>query len=124
MTRTYATQLDQEHYTATFDHEFLGALRGRQLKPEITGLWSVGTIKPGEDNSGYLLAVVSHYKAPFDVIDVADAERKETLICGCPGFKFHCYDQEIGGKIDDCRHCEQVKKQKRTEVSDQQETLV
>ena len=45
MGRKYATELSPEHYTLDFDHEFLFAMRGMQLSPEIEELWSVGTIQ-------------------------------------------------------------------------------
>jgi len=124
MSQTYATQLDQEHATIAFDHEFLSILRSRNLKIQIEELWSVGTITHGEENSGYLLAVVSHLPGPIEEIDLADTERKETLVCGCKGFYFNSYDREIGAKVEDCKHCNRVKQKRRTEVSDQQETLV
>jgi hypothetical protein len=124
MTRTHATRLNQEHATVGFDHEFLSILRSRNLKIQIEELWQVGTIKPGSENSGYLLAVVSHLTAPLDEVDLADTERKETLVCGCKGFYFNSYDREIGAKVEDCKHCERVKQKRRTEVSEDQETLV
>lgn len=124
MSRTYAVELDREHYSTTFQHEFLTALRSRVLSPEIEELWSVGTINHGEDNTGYLLAVVSHHKGSLDELDVVEAERTETLICGCPGWFFQCYDEQVGAKIDDCKHCEEVKRQRRTEIEENQETLL
>jgi len=124
MSQTYATKLNREHSTVTFDHEFIGALRGRNTAVEIEELWSVGSIKHGEEDSGYLLAVVSHLPAPIDTLDVADTERVETLVCGCPGFYFHAYDEQVGAKIDDCSHCERVKEKRRTELPDSQSQLV
>jgi hypothetical protein len=124
MSRTYATQLDQEHATVGFDHEFLSILRSRNLKIQIEELWQVGTIKPGEENSGYILAVVSHLTAPIEEVDLADTERKETLVCGCKGFYFNSYDREIGAKVEDCKHCSKVKQKRRTDAPDEQETLV
>lgn len=123
MSRTYAAQLDPEHYGLIFEHPFLTALRARELHPEIEELWSVGSINPGDEDSGYILAVVSHLTAPLDEVDLADTERKETCICGCPGFYFHSYDEQVGAKIDDCSHCERVKQKRRTEIPEEQTTL-
>lgn len=123
MSRTYAAPLDPEHYGLTFEHPFLTALRGRELHPEIEELWSVGTIYPGEDNSGYLLAVVSHLTAPLDEVDVANADRRETLICGCKGYYMDCYDNQVGAKIDDCKHCQRIKQKRRTDIPEEQATL-
>jgi len=125
MTQTYAVPIDREWSTVTFNHEFLAALRGRNLEPEVEQLYSVGTIRYGsEDSSGYVLAKVSHLTAPLDTVDVVDAEREETYICGCPGFHNHCYDEQIGAKIDDCKHCEEIKEQEREELPENQSTLI
>lgn len=117
MSRTYATQLDREHYSATFQHELIAALRGRGLQPQIEEVWSVGTIKPGSENSGYLLAVVSHLTAPIEEVDLTNAERKETVVCGCAQYYFDCFDRQVGAPIDECKHCERVQKQRRQEIS-------
>ena len=125
MSQTYAVPIDREWSTVTFDHEFLSALRGRQLEPAVEELYSVGTIRYGSDeSSGYLLARVSHLNAPLDTVDVVDAERDTTYICGCPGFKNHCYDEQVGAKIDDCKHCEKIKEQRKEDLPDEQSTLI
>ena len=123
MSRTYAAEIDDEHCGIHFEHELLTALRGRNLAPEIEALWSVGTLNPGEANSSYVAAVVSHHTAPLDEIDVATAERTETVICGCDGYYYHCYDQQIGAPIDECKHCERINKQRRTDLPENQTTL-
>jgi len=125
MSQSYASALDTEWSTVSFNHEFLAALRGRNLEPEIEELYSVGTIRFGsEESSSYLLARVSHLTAPLDTVDVVDAQREETYICGCPGYYNHCYDQQIGAKIDDCKHCEKLKKQRKEQIDDEQSTLI
>lgn len=125
MSQTYAVPLNREHYSVTFDHEFLSVLRARELEPQIDELYSVGTIRHGSDeSSGYLLAVISHLNAPLDTVDVVDAERTETLICGCAGYYFNSYDEQVGAKIDDCKHCSRIKEKRRTELPDDQSTLI
>ena len=125
MSQPYAVPLNTEWSQVSFDHEFLTVLRARDMEPQIEELYSVGTIRHGsDDSSGYVLAVVSHLPAPLDTVDVADTERLETVICGCPGWFNHCYDEEVGAKIDDCKHCKQVSKQRRTEIADNQEQLI
>jgi len=123
MSRVFASELDTEYSSVSYDHELLNVLRGRNLKLEIETLYTVGTINHGTDDSSYLLAVVSHLQAPFDEVDVVNADRKETLVCGCPGFFHHCYDGEVGAKIDDCKHTERVKQLRRTELAENQATL-
>ena len=124
MSQTYATKLNREHCTVTFDHQLLGALRGRNLSPSIEELWSVGSINHGEDDSGYLLAVVEHLQAQQDEVDLVAAETRETHICGCTGFFHHAFDQQVGDKIDDCKHVERVKEKRRVDIDDQQKTLL
>jgi hypothetical protein len=124
MSQTYAVPLNTEWSTVTFDHEFLTVLKSRGLEPQIEERWSVGTIRHGsEESSGYLCVVLSHLEAPLDEIDVVAAERKEAFCCGCPGWRHHAYDDQIGAPIDECRHVEAVKKERRTEVDDSQATL-
>jgi len=124
MSHPYAIQIDTEHVDVAFAHEMIGILRGKDLKPEIEELWSVGSEKHGQDDSGYLLAVVSHWTEAFRYVDVESDEKTETLVCGCTGYNFHCIDRDLGAKVDDCKHCKQVKKARRTEVDDSQATLV
>jgi len=124
MSTTYAVRIDTEHTTIDFDHEMCGILRGKDMKPEVEELYSVGTEKHGEDDSGYLLAVVSHWTEAFRFVDGDTDKRLETLVCGCPGYNFHCMDRELGAKVDDCKHCKRVKRKRRTELDDQQVRLV
>jgi len=125
MSQTYIAELDREWSQVTFDHEFLSALRGRNLEPQIEELYSAGTIRYGSDeSSSYLLARVSHLTAPLDEVDVVDAERSESYVCGCPGFYNHCYDNQVGAKIDDCRHTEKAKEENREELPEDQSTLI
>lgn len=125
MSEIYALSIDQEWSQVSFDHEFLNVLRARNLNPEIEELYTVGTLRHGsEESSSYLLARVSHLEAPQEELDLVDTERKETYICGCAGWMNHCYDHQVGAKIDDCRHCERLKK-RRGEIQDEnQATLV
>jgi len=124
MSNTYATKLNREYSQVTFDHELLAALRGRDLSPTIEELWYVGSINHGGNDSGYLLAVVEHLTAPQDTVDLVEAEKHESHICGCTGFYHHAYDQQIGAKIDDCKHVERVKEKRRVSFDDKQETLL
>lgn len=125
MSEVYAVPLNQDHSQVSFNHEFLSALRGRKLQPETKKLYTVGTIRHGsEENTSYLMAKVEHLKAPLDEVDVVEAEKRDTFICGCPGFLFQCYDQQIGAKIDDCKHIERQKKQSKQTADQNQETLV
>lgn len=123
MSHTYAAALDDDHARITFDHELLGALRSRNLEPEITETWISGTIKPGDDDSAHVVAVVQHLTAPIDEVDLVDAERRETHICSCPGFYYHKYDEDVGAKVGDCRHVERVKQERRVNLPDEQATL-
>jgi len=123
----YAVPIDREYYSLTFDHELLTTLRARSLSPQVIDLYNVGTIRPdhhNKDTSGYVLAVVSHLKAPLDELDVAATERTESLICGCPGWHFHSYDEQIGAKIDDCKHCEDVKAQRNGETTPAEQAAI
>jgi len=124
MSSVYAAKINREHSSVSFQHELITALKGRNLSVDVEELWNVGTINHGEDNSGYVLAVISHLTAPQDTVDVANAERKETLVCGCTGFYFDCFDDQIGAKIDDCKHTKKVKKARKMAVDDNQETLI
>jgi len=123
MSQPYAVEIDTAHTDIEFDHEMIGILRGKELRPQIEALWSVGTEKHGTDDSAYILAVVSHWEDAFRYIDVQEDERTETLVCGCPGYNFHCINRDLGAKVDDCKHCDAVKREKRTELPDQQATL-
>ena len=74
MSRVFASEIDREHSAVSFDHEFLTILRGRNLNVDVETLYTVGTIRHGsDDDSSYLLAVVSHLKAPLDEVDVVNA---------------------------------------------------
>jgi len=124
MSQVYSVPINQEHSVVSFDHEFLNVLRGRNLSLDIEQLYNVGTLRFGsEESSGYIAAVVSHLTAPLDEVDLADADRVETIVCGCDGWYHHAYDQQVGAVIDDCRHTEQIRRQRRTDVDDQQQTL-
>jgi len=124
MDKVYVIEMDTEWCDVTFSHEFLSALRARNLAVEVEELYSTGTLRAGsEDNSSYLLAEITHLKAPMDEVDVVDAERKTTYICGCPGFFNHAYDNQIGVKVDDCKHTKRAKEKERTEMPDEQTTL-
>jgi hypothetical protein len=125
MNKPYATTLNTEWSSVEFSHEFLTVLESRDLQVKVEQLYSVGTIRHGStESSSYLMAVVSHLPDSLDNVDVVDTERVETLICGCPGFYNHCYDNDVGAKIDDCKHTERVKELRRTELPENQETLV
>jgi len=125
MSQIYAIPLNDEHSTVTFNHEFLSALKARELEPQIEALHSVGTARYGsEDSSAYLLARVSLLPAPLDTVDLVNATREETYICGCPDFYFDCYDEQVGAKIDDCKHCKKIKEQRKEDLPDEQSTLL
>jgi len=125
MSQAYCVPIETEHSTIGFDHELLAALRGRQLEVEVEQVYNVGTIRYGsEESSGYLMAKVSHLTAPLDAVDVVNAERTETWVCGCKGFHFNCYDEQIGAKIDDCKHTQKAKEQEREDLPDNQSTLI
>lgn len=123
MSTVYAVQIDTEHTDIEFDHEMCGILRGKNLKPTVEELWSVGSEKHGGDDSGYILGVVSHWKDDFRYVDAQEDSPAETLVCGCTDYYFRCLDRDLGAKVDDCKHCQRVKKQRRTELSEQQATL-
>jgi len=125
MSQAYCVPIETEHSSVSFDHELIAALRGKQLEVEIEQLYNVGTIRYGsEDSSGYVMAKISHLTAPLDVVDVVDAERVESYVCGCKGFYFDCYDEQIGAKIDDCKHTKTARKQERDELPEEQSTLI
>jgi hypothetical protein len=122
--RVYANPVDTEHCIVSFSTELAGILQGKNLQPEVSKLYSVGTERPGDDDSSYLLAVISHWDVPFEHIDAAGDSRVETLICSCPGYHYQCVDRDVGVKVDDCKHCERVKELRRTEMPDEQSTLI
>jgi hypothetical protein len=122
--RVYANPINTEHVKFSFSTEFEGILRGKNLRPEVEELYSVGTERPGDDDSSYLLAVVSHWTEPFEYVDAAEDRQTETLVCSCPGFHYQCVDRDVGAKTDDCKHCERVKELHRTEMPDEQTTLI
>jgi len=125
MSQVYTVPLDTEWSSVTFDHEFLSVLRARNLEIEIEQLYTVGTLRHGsDDNSSYLLAKVSHLTDPLDEVDVVDAERDESLVCGCPGWFNHCYDNQVGAKIDDCKHTKRLKQKEGRDVDQDQATLL
>jgi len=124
MDNVYAIEMETEWCGVSFRHEFLSALRARNLAVEVEQLYTVGTIRHGSDeNSTYVMAEVTHLKAPMNEVDVVNAERKTTYICGCPGFYNHAYDNQIGVKVDDCKHTSRAKQKARTEMPDEQTTL-
>lgn len=124
MSEVYAVPLDTEWSSVMFEHEFLNILRARDLEPKREQLYTVGTLRHGsDDNSSYLMAKVSHLKAPLDTVDIVQADRKETFICGCADWYYDCYDEQVGAKIDDCKHCERHK-QKEGIADDNQATLL
>jgi len=57
-------------------------------------------------------------------VDVVDETRETTYVCGCPGFANHCYDEQVGAKIDDCKHVERIKEQRKEDLPDEQSTLI
>lgn len=125
MSETYVLSIDQEWSQVSFDHELLSILRSRNLAIDIEETYSVGTIRHGSDeSSSYLMAKVSHLTAPLDTVDVVDAERTTSYVCGCPDFWFDCYDSEIGAKIEDCKHTTKAKKQNGELTAEDQETLL
>lgn len=123
--QVYAVQLSEPHGQIAFEHPFRTILESRDLAVEIEEKWSVGTLRHGsDDDSSYVLAVVSHLTESQDKVDLVDADRVETLICPCHGYWHHNYDHDLGAKTGDCRHCKEVKRKRRTELPDQQQTLV
>jgi len=125
MSEIYVVPLNQEWCSVSFNHEFINAIRGRGLKPEIEQLYTVGTIRHGsEESSSYLMAEISHLEAPLDEVDIVNVERKTSFCCGCAGWKNHCYDEQIGAPIDDCKHVERAQQKLKTTVDDNQETLI
>jgi hypothetical protein len=125
MSETYAVPIDDDWSSVSFDHEFINVLRSRNMEVEFEELFTVGTLRHGSDeSSSYIMAKISHLQAPLDTVDVVDAERKTTYVCGCPGFFNHCYDADVGAKVDDCRHCERAKEQSGEIQAENQATLL
>jgi len=125
MSEVYAVPIDDEWSSVSFDHEFLNVLRSRDMEVEIEHLYTVGTLRHGSDeSSSYVMAKISHLQAPLDTVDVVDAERTETYVCGCANYYFDCYDDQVGAKIDDCKHCKKAKKQSGEIQAENQATLL
>lgn len=124
MSEVYAVPINREWSAVSFDHEFLNVLRARNMEVEIEELYTVGTLRHGsEDSTSYVMAEVSHLKAPLDTVDVVEADRTTSFCCGCPGWSNHCYDEQIGAPVDECKHIERLK-QKQGHADENQATLV
>lgn len=117
----HVAELYSEHVSVAFQHELLSILQERELRPTVESFYSVVSVKHGDDNSGYIVARVSHLTEPFQEADVA-VDRRETYLCACDGFYFHCFDADAGAKVGDCKHIKKVKRGVRGE-HEQQVTL-
>lgn len=118
----HVAHLDREHINIAFGHELLTTLKSKGLSPTVERYFSVVNQKHGEDNSGYIVAEVTHLTKPKAKADIV-ADSTTTYICPCTGFYHHCYDQNLGAKVDDCQHIERVKQKTRGNIDDKQQTL-